>query len=130
MRYLLLSELLLLHSRLLKQSGGADGIRDMAALESATAQPFATFDGVDLYTTLVEKAAALCFSIISNHPFVDGNKRVGHAAMEIFLVLNGYELHASTEEQEKIVFDVAAGRLGRNELVTWLGEHVQRFHEV
>ena len=75
MRYLSLAEVLTLHERVVAQSGGATGLRDMGALQSATAQPRATFDGVDLYASLAEKAAALAFSLVSNHPFVDGNKR-------------------------------------------------------
>lgn len=102
----------------------------MAALESAIAQPFMTFNGVDLYPSLTDKAAALAFAIISNHPFVDGNKRVGHAAMEVFLILNGYELHASIDEQEQIVLAVAAGRFSREELIHWLRENVRSYPEV
>ena len=89
MRYLTLGEVVDLHRRLLQATGGAPGIRDFAALESAIAQPRAAFGGVDLYPTMVEKAAALALSLVQGHPFVDGNKRVGHAAMETFLVLNG-----------------------------------------
>ena len=80
MRFLKLNEVLYLHQQLLKQSGGTDGIRDLGALESAIAQPQMTFDGVDLYPTLIDKTAALGFSLINNHPFVDGNKRIGQAA--------------------------------------------------
>ena len=88
MRALSLSEVIKLHEYVLEQSGGITGIRDLGALESAVAQPYMTFRGVDLYQTIQEKAATLCFSLVTNHPFVDGNKRVGHAAMETFLVLN------------------------------------------
>jgi death-on-curing protein len=87
MRYLGLGEVVELHRRLLHATGGAPGIRDLGALESAIAQPKATFGGVDLHPTVVEKAAALCFALVHDHPFIDGNKRVGHAAMETFLVL-------------------------------------------
>jgi death on curing protein len=80
MRYLALSEVVELHRRLLEATGGAVGIRDLGALESAVAQPKMTVAGSDLYPSLAEKAAALCFSLVANHPFVDGNKRVGHAA--------------------------------------------------
>ena len=79
MRYLALGEVVELHRRLLEAAGGASGIRDFGALESAIAQPKATFGDVDLYPTLVEKAAALGFSLVQGHAFVDGNKRVGHA---------------------------------------------------
>jgi death-on-curing protein len=81
MRYLTLGEVVQLHRRLLQATGGTPAIRDLAALESAIAQPKAALAGVDLYPTLVEKAAALGFSLIQNHPFLDGNKRMGHAAM-------------------------------------------------
>lgn len=73
---------------------------------------------------MVEKASALGFSIIKNHPFVDGNKRTGHAAMETFLVLNGYEIEATVDEQERIILQVAAGELGRDEFTDWLRSHV------
>lgn len=79
-RYLALTEVLDLHRRVMEQSGGATGLRDLGMLESAVAQPRQTFAGVDLYPSLAAKAAALGFSLIQNHPFVDGNKRIGHAA--------------------------------------------------
>ena len=89
MRFVTLREVLELHPRVLEQSHGLFGIRDLGGLQSALAQPRMTFDGEDLYPTLIEKASALGFSIIQNHPFIDGNKRTAHAAMEIFLILNG-----------------------------------------
>jgi death-on-curing protein len=96
-RYLTLMEVLQLHRRILEQSGGASGIRDLGLLESVLAQPRMTFGGEDLYPTLLEKAATLGFSIILNHPFIDGNKRTGHAATETFLVLNGMAINASVD---------------------------------
>ena len=87
MRYLSLGEVVHLHQALLEETGGASGIRDLGLLESALAQPRATFGGTDLYPTLVAKAATLGFSLALNHPFIDGNKRVAHAAMEVFLLL-------------------------------------------
>jgi death-on-curing protein len=120
MRFLTLIEVLELHRRIIEQSGGAFGIRDVGLLESAIAQPRMTFGGEDLYPSLLEKAAALGFSIIMNHPFVDGNKRTGHAATETFLVLNGIEINASVDEQERLVLAIAAGELGREAFVEWL----------
>ena len=125
MRYLALSEVVELHWRLLEATGGAVGIRDLGALESAVAQPKMTLAGSDLYPTLEEKAAALCFSLVANHPFVDGNKRVGHAAMETFLVLNGAEIDAGLDEQERIMLKLAAGRLDRGQFASWLGQHLK-----
>ena len=126
MRYLSLAEVLDLHRMVIEQAGGTTGLRDLGALESAVAQPRMTFGGEDLYPSAIEKAAALCLSLVQNHPFVDGNKRVGHAAMETFLLLNGFEINAVTEEQEQLILALAAGRLSREDLVAWLRGHVQR----
>lgn len=106
MHYLTLGEVVALHQRLIESTGGATGVRDLGLLESALAQPRASFSGVDRHPTPADKAAALGFSLVANHPFVDGNKRVGHAAMEVFLVLNGYEIDASVDEQERLMLDV------------------------
>ncbi len=99
-------------------------MRDLGLLESALAQPRATFGSEELYPTAIEKAAALGFSIIRGHPFVDGNKRTGHAAMEIFLLLNGFEIDAPVDEQEKAVLQVASGALDRQEFTGWLARHI------
>jgi death-on-curing protein len=120
MRFLTIFQILELHQLLIQESGGASGVRDFGALESALAQPEMTFGGDDLYPTLIEKASALAYSICMNHPFVDGNKRVAHAAMEIFLVLNGFEINASVDEQEKLFLDLASGNVSREELANWL----------
>ena len=120
MRFLTLIEVLELHRRVLKQSGGTSGIRDLGLLESAIAQPQMTFGGEELYPSLIEKSVALGFSMIMNHPFVDGNKRTGHAAMETFLFLNGMEINTSVDEQERVVLAITSGELGREEFVEWL----------
>ena len=83
-----------------------------------------TFGGEDLYPTVVDKAAVLGFCLIQNHPFVDGNKRVGHAAMETFLVLNGLEIDAPVDEQEAVILRVASGEMSRDDFSEWVGGHV------
>lgn len=98
MRYLSLGEVVDLHRRVLQTTGGASGIRDFGLLESVIAHPKASLGGVELYPTLIEKAAALAFSLVQGHPFVDGNKRAGHAAMETFLVLNDTEIDAPADQ--------------------------------
>jgi death-on-curing protein len=123
MRYLTLGEVVELHRSIAHASGGAGGVRDLGALESALAQPRHTIDGVDLYPSLVEKAAALGYSLAQNHPFLDGNKRIAHAAMETFLVLNGVEIDAATDDQERLMLGLAASRVSRAELITWLRDH-------
>jgi len=122
-RLLSLAEVLRLHKVVLEQTGGARGLRDLAALESAVAQPGMTFGGSDLYPTLEEKAAALCFSLVSNHAFVDGNKRIAHAAMEALLMLNGVEFEASVDEQERVMLALASSAFSRDELVGWIRDH-------
>jgi len=85
-----------------------------------------TFGGDDLYPTLIEKASSIGFSLISNHPFIDGNKRVGDAAIETFLVVNGFELIATVEEQEMIILALAAGEMTREDFTEWLRHHVEK----
>lgn len=124
MRYLTAPEVVELHRRIMRQSGGAAGVRDRGGLESCVAQPQQTFGGEELYVSLEEKAAALGYFLISNHPFVDGNKRIGHAAMETMLVLNGRELSASVDEQEKTILAVASGTMSREQFAQWVTKHV------
>jgi len=124
MRYLTLGEVVALHRAIVAATGGADGIRGLGALESALAQPKATFGGTDLYPSIVDKASALAFGLAMNHPFVDGNKRIAHAAMAVFLDLNGFDIEATVDEQEQLMLELAAGQLSRAYLTTWLESHV------
>ncbi len=123
-RYLTLAEVLSLHADVLAASGGAAGVRDLGRVQAALAQPSATFDGVELYPTVITKAATLGFSLIQGHPFVGGNKRIGHAAMEVFLLLNGLEIAASVDEQERVILQVASGQLSRERFAEWFEQHV------
>lgn len=123
-RYLTLEEVLDLHERLIDQSGGTHGVHDQNGLESAIGQPMMAFGGHDLYQTTAEKGAALAFSLVMNHPFVDGNKRIGHAAMETFLVLNGHEVKAAADGQEEVFLNLAAGTLEREDFVEWVRSHM------
>ena len=123
MQYLSLAEVLLLHRLVMEQGRQQPLLRDLGALESAVAQPRQTLGGEDLYPSLAAKAAALGFSLIQNHPFVDGNKRVGHAAMVAFLRLNGRGLDATVDEAERTILQVASGALGRAGLEAWVAAH-------
>ena len=124
MIFLTIEEVKELHVEILACTGGLPGIRDTNALDSAVAQPRMSFGGEALYPTLAEKAVALGFSLIKNHAFVDGNKRIGHAAMETFLVMNGSTIVASVDEQEAIVLDLAAGKIDRGAFTEWLIQHL------
>ena len=112
-----------LHRSIIQTSGGSAGVLNCSGLESAIAQP-----RQDFYPTVIEKAAALCFSLIQNHPFVDGNKRVGHVVMEMFLTSNGYRIDATVDMQEQIIWGVASGEVSREQLVEWLREHICELH--
>jgi death-on-curing protein len=127
MRWLTLENILVLHEKVVDRTGGATGIRDQAGLESANAQPQATFGGELLHAELCDQAAALGFSLIGNHPFVDGNKRIGHAAMNVFLVLHGFDIDADVDEQEEVILGVAAGEWTRERFTDWLREKIVPF---
>ena len=123
MRVLSADEVVYIHSRVIAQSGGSHGLRDRAALESSVSQPLQSFDNNELYPSTIDKAAALAFFLASNHPFVDGNKRVAHAALAVTLRMNGYRLIAPIDEQERIMLRLASGELTRAELTEWVNTH-------
>ena len=99
------------------------GLRDKSLLESAIGAPFQTFAGEDLYPTLQEKAARLCFGIATNHPFVDGNKRTAVHAMELFLILNNFPIRYDDDEMERVVIDVANDKMDVKALTQWIQQH-------
>jgi death-on-curing protein len=118
-------QLLLLHAALLETSGGASGVRDDSLLESALGSPFQTFAGQELYPTVLEKATRLGFGLIKNHPFVDGNKRIGAHAMLVLLALNGIALSYEDEELISTILAVADGTLDADGLLRWVQDHVE-----
>ena len=120
MNYLTPEQVLFIHSRLVGETGGSHGVRDLGLLESAVARPKATFDGKELYPDLFMKAAALMDSLINNHPFVDGNKRTGVTAAGLFLRINGHKLIAPPEELEACTLRVATDGMGIADLAAWL----------
>ncbi len=124
MRLLTLGEVLALHRRILAESGGKAGVRDLGAIASALSQPRVSVGGQDAYPTNIEKAAALGYSLVRNHGFFDGNKRIAHAAMEVFLVMNDMEISASIDEQERFMLSLAAGDVSRETLADWLRSNV------
>jgi death-on-curing protein len=121
--YLTVEQVLFLHARLIEETGGSHGVRDVALLESAVARPRATFGGEDLYPDLVTKAAALMDSLIRNHPFIDGNKRTGIAAAGLFLRQNGRRLIATNPELEAFTLYVAESGPNISEITEWLESH-------
>ena len=123
MKCLSKKQILMLHTALIAEFGGLEGVRDEGLLESALAAPFQTFGGEAVYPSLQAKAAQLGFGLICNHPFVDGHKRIGAHAMLVFLALNGIDLTYSQQELVDIVLSVAAGNADRQALLQWILEH-------
>ena len=123
MKQLTKRQALLLHEQRLQEFGGTAGIRDDGLLESALAAPFQTFGGQSLYPSVQAKAAQLGFGLVCNHPFVDGNKRIGAHVMLVFLALNGIELSYTQQELIDIIFAVAADRANNTDLLQWIIQH-------
>ena len=123
--YLSVAQVLELYRVLVREFGGRTGVRDRGGLESAAARPAATFGGEDLYVDLAAKAAALMHSMVLNHPFTDGNKRVGAAAAELFLRINGHVLDAADEEFEELTMAVAAGSVEAEALAIWFRQRLR-----
>lgn len=118
-------QVLLMQEQLIEATGGTSGLREDGLLDSALNAPFQTFDGVDIYPSLQQKASRLCFGLVKNHPFADGNKRIGAHTMLVFLALNGVELDYSQDELSQIILDLAAGRASDSELLGWIQAHQQ-----
>ena len=123
MRRLTLSQILSMQDILIKETGGTEGIRDEGLLDSALHTPFQTFDREYVYKTLEAKAARLGYGLIKNHPFVDGNKRIGMLAMMIFLELNGIEIHCTDQEIIEAGLKLASGEMDYNQFLEWILEH-------
>ena len=123
MKKLTKAQVLALHRALVEAHGGDAGIRDEGLLDSALATPFQIFDGRPLLPTIQQKAVRLGFGLIMNHPFVDGNKRIGTHVMLIMLAMNGIELEYTQKELYKIILKVAAGEAAFEELLDWVFEH-------
>lgn len=118
-----LDDLLKIHNASIAAFGGSYGIRDIGLLESAIARPFQTFGGEDLYAGAIDKAAALCESLILNHPFVDGNKRTGFASMVALLLEYGLSLTATNQAAYEAMIKVSTGAMDFDELKLWLTEN-------
>ena len=119
-------KVLLLHQLITEETGGDPGLRDFGLLDSALESAYATFDGNDLYPTKEEKAARLGFALISNHAFVDGNKRIGMYIMLTFLEVNGLRARPTNEEVVRVGLGVASGEIKYDELLSWVRKVAKR----
>ena len=126
MKYLFPKTILYLYQRVIEVSGGSAELRDQGLLESAVYRPQGSFGGQEFYPDLFSKAAALGHSLISNHPFVDGNKRTGFEAMRLMLRLNGYDLRASENAKFEVTMKIAKGKLNEADIGDWLKKHARK----
>ncbi len=116
-------QIILLHTQLLEKTGGCDGIRDDALLDSALNAPFHSYGGTDVYPSIYQKAARLGYGLVKNHAFIDGNKRIGAHAMLVFLALNKVELDYTQEELSDIFLKIASGESNFDGLLHWITTH-------
>lgn len=123
MKRLSKEQILMLHSQLIEEYGGSDGVRDYNLLDSALENPFQFFGGEELYPTLQAKAARLGYGLIKNHCMIDGNKRIGTHAMLVFLAINGIELDYTQKELYETILAIADGSLEYEYLLKWILEH-------
>ena len=123
MKKLSKEQILMLHTQLIQQTDGSDGVRDYNLLDSALETPFQSFGGDELYPTIQAKAARLGYGLIKNHCMIDGNKRIGTHAMLVFLALNGIELKYTQKELYETILDVAAGNIEYEGLLQWVLDH-------
>lgn len=113
-------QILLLHQQLARETGGSWGLRDQAMLDSALNAPFQTFGKKDVYPSIFQKASRLCFGLVKNHPFADGNKRIGAHTMLVFLALNGIELQYTQKDLSDVILALATGSLSFSDLENWI----------
>ncbi|GEA15138.1 MULTISPECIES: type II toxin-antitoxin system death-on-curing family toxin [Neomoorella] len=123
MKYPSMEVVLALYQETMARTGGLSGLRDLALLEAALARPHSTFDGKELYPTLFLKAACLMHSLILNHAFVDGNKRIGVVLAGTMLAMNGYQLEVERREMVSFTLSVAEGKRSVEEIAAWLEAH-------
>ncbi len=116
-------QVLILHTQLIESTGGCDGIREEGLLDSALETPFQSFAGEELYPSIQSKAARLCYGLVKNHAMLDGNKRIGAHTMLVFLAVNGYQLEYTQRELSDVILDVADGKKGYEDILTWILAH-------
>ena len=119
-------EIIIIHRFLVEQYGGDDNIRDHELLDLSINSPYQTFDGEYLYEGIVKKAVHLCYSLVMNHPFVDGNKRIGAHCLVILLDANNYPLDYNQEELIDVIMGIASSNLSEDDLLVWVENHIKK----
>ncbi|SHN51032.1 type II toxin-antitoxin system death-on-curing family toxin [Desulfitobacterium chlororespirans] len=124
-RVLSIENIILFHEKIIKETGGSKGVRDIRLIESALNRPFMTYDGRDLYSSNIEKIAVIMHSLISNHGFVDGNKRIGIAVMLILLKMNKLMITYTQDELIDLGLKTAEGTIDEKDIINWIKKHIR-----
>jgi death on curing protein len=119
------SDAIIIQSILIDKFGGTSGLRDRNMLESALMRPYQTFDGKELYDSPEKKAAAIIESLVTNHPFIDGNKRFGYVAMRLLLMESGLDINATQQEKYIFVINIAKGHIRYDDIYRWIHDHIK-----
>ena len=117
-------QIILLHKQLIERYGGSHGIRDERLLDSALNAPFQSFDGIDFFPTVIDKAVRLCVGLVKNHPFRDGNKRIGAMTLLVMLDINHIHLKTNSTELASVILDLASDRIDADFLLSWVKERI------
>ena len=125
MKYLTAEQVLFIHARIIDETGGAHGVRDIGLLQSAVGRPRATFGGKDLYPDIFRKTATLAESLAKNHSFIDGNKRTAMASASLFLSMNGFHLETSQKELVRFAIELAVGHVTPDQAAAWFKKHTR-----
>lgn len=125
MRFLSVENILIFHEKIVKETGGSTGIRDRGLIESALNRAFMTYDSKDLYPSINEKIAVIAHSLISNHGFIDGNKRIGVSVMVILLKMNNIKVSYTQQELIELGLKTAEGFIKEKDILTWIDEHIE-----
>ena len=123
MKRLTKEQVLMLHRELIRETGGTDGLRDEGLLDSALNAPFQSYEEMDAFPSIQQKAARLGYGLVQNHAFVDGNKRIGAHVMLVFLMLNGIDLEYTQDELSDLILQVASGEQSFEDMVKWIVNH-------
>lgn len=125
MIWITIEDIIIIHSRIIQTTGGLDGIRDKSGLEAAIAAPLQSFDGIDLFPTVIEKIARLGYGLAANHAFIDGNKRIGAMLVQLLLKWNGYNIELKPNELADMFIDIANGKANEEDLLKWIIKHLK-----
>lgn len=128
MKTINVDEVLIFHKKIIEQTGGLDGVRDIGLVQSVLKRAFSTFDGQDLYKEVEDKISVITYGLIKNYGFIDGNKRIGVAVMLLLLRMNDINIRYTQGELVELGLDISNGKLNENGIKQWIKDHIYKRH--